>query len=58
MTQAIVTIIDGDGSTSTSARILNGQAPEDLIADRIDEFRRSRGRSMVLPLVIHYSEQS
>lgn len=56
--QVTITIVDANGYTSTSAQLHEGKPPEHHIAERVDEFRRSRAGALSLPLVIHYSEQA
>lgn len=59
MKQVTVTIINGHGYVSTSARLADAdQSEEDRIAERIQEYRRSQGDApLVLPLTIHYTEE-
>jgi hypothetical protein len=57
LTQVTVTVIDGAGHVSTSARLYGEKPVEQHVADRIDEVRRSTG-ALLLPFTIHVSVQT
>ena len=56
--QTVVIIIDGNGLITRSMRDSDTFPNlEEYVANRIDQFRHSHSDVMVLPLVIHISEQ-